>query len=391
MNEAHKPCPICGTATPHAFLRQPNVPVHQNLLFADAAAARAITRGELDMRVCADCGFVFNAAFDPALLAYGAGYDNTQECSPAFEAHLDERVRHLRGARGVQGHRIVEVGCGKGTFLRKLVADPSGRNTGYGFDPSYTGPDSDLDGRARFERRAYGPECAHILADTVVCRHVIEHVPAPCALLSAVRAALPATPKSRVFFETPCVEWILRNRVVWDLFYEHCSLFSAASLTNAFNRSGFRVESVSHVFSGQYLWLEAVPVDGAGAPRADSAGLPALAAGYATALPGQLDAWRATIHGHAGQGRIAVWGAGAKGCTFVNLVDPECTAIDCVIDLNPAKQGHFVAGTGHPIVDYHALPARGVQQIVLMNPNYRGENAALLAAAGIHARFLEPA
>jgi len=391
MSTAHPACPVCGTPVAHSFVRQTNVPVHQNLLFADAGAARAIPRGDLDMRVCGTCGFVFNAAFDASRLAYGADYDNTQDCSPAFDAHLDERVRHLINARGVRGHRIVEAGCGKGAFLRKLVAAPGSGNTGYGFDPSYTGPDTDLDGRLRFERSYYGPDCAHIVADTVVCRHVIEHVAAPLDLLRAVRRALAATPRARVFFETPCVEWILRRQVVWDLFYEHCSLFTAASLTHAFERAGFRVESVSHVFGGQYLWLEAVPADGAVPTVPDTAALRALADDYAAALPRRLDAWRATIRDQGGHGRIAVWGAGAKGATFVNLVDPDRTLIDCVIDLNPAKQNHFVAGTGHPIVDFRSLPARGVRQIVLMNPNYHDENAALLEAAGIGARFLEPA
>src|SRR5213078_3046347 len=93
-------------------------------------------------------------------------------------------------------------------------------------------------------------------ADVVVCRHVIEHIPRPLDLLRAVRQAVAARPHARVCFETPCVEWVLRNQVVWDFFYEHCSLFSAASLATAFRAAGFEVTDVRHVFHGQYLWLE---------------------------------------------------------------------------------------------------------------------------------------
>ena len=106
---------------------------------------------------------------------------------------------------------------------------PGAANTGVGFDPAYRGPDVDCSGRARFERRFYGPECADTAADVVVCRHVIEHVPRPVELLRTVRQALAASPHARVYLETPDAAWILRNQVLCDLFYEHCSLFTAPS------------------------------------------------------------------------------------------------------------------------------------------------------------------
>src|SRR5207237_10067808 len=62
---------------------------------------------------------------------------------------------------------------------------------------------------------------------------------------------------ARIFFEWPCIEWILANLVLLDFFYDHCSYFSAASLSTAFQVAGFEVQSVTHVFEGQYLWLEA--------------------------------------------------------------------------------------------------------------------------------------
>ena len=95
------------------------------------------------MAACAVCGFVFNRAFNPALLRYGPGYDNAQAGSPRFAAHLADLVRHLVERRGVRGARIVEIGCGNGDFLRRLVTWPGADNTGIGFDPAYRGPPSD--------------------------------------------------------------------------------------------------------------------------------------------------------------------------------------------------------------------------------------------------------
>jgi hypothetical protein len=71
----------------------------------------------------------------------------------------------------------------------------------------------------------------------------------------------------------------------------------------------------------------------------------------------------------------------SKGVTFANLIDPIRELIECVVDLNPNKQGHFVPLTAHPIVDYRTLRDREVATAILMNPNYEQENRALIAEA----------
>ncbi len=383
-------CPVCESLRLTSFLLRNQVPVHQNLVVTSRHAARSVTRGELDLAVCEDCGFVFNRAFDLARLAYGEDYDNTQSCSAYFDAYLDGLVKNLVERQGVCNSTIVEVGCGKGQFLRKLVSFPGANNNGFGFDPSYVGADVDLDGQLAFRRCYFDNTCADVAADVVVCRHVIEHVPEPMTLLHSVRAALRHSPKARVFFETPCVEWVLRNRVVWDFFYEHCSLFSAASLSLAFERAGFAVERVDHIFGEQYLWLEArvaetiLPATHQSRPETA-----ALALDYRADEETFRQQWLTGLLALKARGKVALWGAGAKGATFANLVDPDCTLIDCVVDLNPNKQGGYIPGTGHPIIAPADLPLRNIKSAVLMNPNYREENLRLLADTGIELDLID--
>jgi hypothetical protein len=50
-----------------------------------------------------------------------------------------------------------------------------------------------------------------------------------------------------------------------------------------------------------------------------------------------------------------------------------------VVDVNPAKQGRFIPGTGHPIIAPTALADFGVTHVLAMNPNYHAEIAADLA------------
>jgi len=378
---------VCSAGA-EEFLRRANVPVHQNLLMAEAAAARRATRGTLALNVCPDCGFVFNAAFDPSLLSYGPDYDNTQTLSAAFERHVAGLVRELVEVQGVRGCRIVEVGCGKGGFLRQLVAYPGAANVGVGFDPSYQGPLADLDGRLRFERRFFDG-AAGLTADIVVCRHVIEHVPDPLQLLRSVRSALASSPRARVFFETPCALWILRHQVIWDFFYEHCSLFTADALAHAFTAAGFSVTTVRHVFGGQYLWLDGrvSSAETIATNRAES--LLALARQFAAAEAARVAGWRRDLERLAVVGPLAVWGAGAKGVTFCNLVDPDSKRIACVVDINPAKQGKYVAGTGHPILAPGQAVSEGIAAALVLNPNYVEEVAATLARHGSRAAVVD--
>ncbi|TMG79638.1 MAG: methyltransferase domain-containing protein [Betaproteobacteria bacterium] len=279
----------------------------------------------------------------------------------------------------------MEVGSGKGQFLRALVGDPANSNVGIGFDPSHEGPLEDLDGRLKFHRSYYGPEWSGLKADVVVSRHVIEHVPSPTALLQSVRAALNSSPHARVFFETPCVEWILRRRVVWDFFYEHCSLFSPASIRSAFETSGLRVDAVRHVFNEQYLWVEASVSSELLNVRYEAGSIPRLAREFAEAESSLTEGWRRRLSAATASGPVAIWGAGAKGATFANLVDPNRELIQCVIDLNPRKQGRYIGGTGHPIVDYGEIRSRGIRTVLMMNPNYLDECRELLKQAEIRA------
>ena len=378
-------CPVCGGAAAPFLLRR-NVPVHQNLIVRDEVAARALGRGTLHLHACEACGFVFNAAFDGTLLSYGASYDNTQSHSPAFEVYVEHLAERLV-RQGVQHARIVEIGCGKGGFLRALVRRGAG-NRGVGFDPSYDGPDTDEGGRVRFERRFYDESCGGLDADVVVCRHVIEHIPDPVALLGLVRRTLGGRP-ARVFFETPCVEWILENDVIWDFFYEHCSYFTADSLTTAFARAGFDVSAIERTFGGQYLFADARPAAAGPAPPRRAGDIPRLAREFAAREAARIDLLRAQVDALGRDGRVALWGAAAKGVTVANLIDPDRRLFACVVDLNPNKQGALLPGTAHPIVAPAALPAHHVRTAVLTNPNYFDENARLLRDAGLDVRLVD--
>jgi len=381
-------CPICASACVEQFLTRKDVPVHQNLILHDQHSAVTLARGDLSLALCGGCGFVFNRSFDAAKISYGEQYDNTQSHSNVFSDYIDELVGYLVCDRKVRNRRIVEIGCGKGTFLRRLVEFPDAGNSGIGYDLSYVGPKTDLNGRLRFESRYYRPEYDNVRADVVILRHVIEHVPDPVSLLRSIKTVLMSSPHSQLFIETPSVEWILQNHVIWDFFYEHCSYFNSHSLTTALQACGLTVERLRRLFGDQYLWVEST-LNGAslGITRPDSIRRLALEFS-ATELVIKKSCIRG-IEESLANGTVAIWGAGAKGVTLANLVDPERRRICCIVDVNPQKQGCYLPGTGHPIVAPGELAAFGVKSAILMNPNYRDENLCILRNLGFDIALID--
>lgn len=364
-------CALCGRIEKEAFLVRSGVPVHQNLPRPTRAEALAVRRGDLELVACSACGLVWNRAFDPALTQYGEGYDNDQGFSGAFSDHTRALVESLRAERG-ERDRIVEIGCGNGSFLRAVCA--STEASGLGLDPSYEGPEVVDGGRVRFLREKLGrgaPLGGVPEAGVVLCRHVIEHIDEPLDLLGIARDML--GPGGLAYFETPDVVPILEGVVLYDFFYEHCSYFTPRSLSFAFERAGFGAASIEHVFGGQYLFARARRGEPSGRGPDDGGHVAALAARYRERERARIAHVDRGLDGLASRGAVAVWGAGAKGVTFAGLFDARADRLAGVVDINPRKQGMFVPGTGHPIFGPRELSDRGITDVVVMNPVYLDE------------------
>lgn len=386
-----KSCPICSAPDPVRLDARDDVPVLMNRLYATAQAGREAARGPLSLRGCAACGFVWNAAFDPDLIVYDADYENDQTHSPAFTRHVHARACDVVSA-APQGQPVdyLEVGCGQGNFISEVAQVAGSRlRSAEGFDPAWRGADGEGPSGARIHICYFDKTTASRLQQSpnvVATRHTIEHVPDPVAFLTAIREALGTKAQATIFVETPCVEWILKHEAMQDFFYEHCSLFTADSLSYALQRAGFVNAHVDHVFGEQYLWARAETTG-----AADQTGVkPPMRARPALEGVRQkfVERWRADLEKRAADGPVALWGAGAKGVNFAVMTDPDRTLIDHVIDINPAKQGKHLPVSGLPVLAPQAAAERAPKTIYVMNPNYLDEIRENAASVGIAAQFI---
>jgi len=129
-------CPNCrSSASCHPFYEVRGVPTNSCLLVDDRGRALDFPTGDIMLAVCGECGFIFNASWDPDRTIYSDQYEETQGFSPTFNAFNRAIAEELISGYDIRGKRVLEIGCGKGEFLSLICK--LGGNRGIGYDPSF--------------------------------------------------------------------------------------------------------------------------------------------------------------------------------------------------------------------------------------------------------------
>jgi hypothetical protein len=340
------------------IFKQKPPPVFQNKVYATQVEAEKATSGQVTLVQSTVSGFIFNKDFDNDLMVYDKNYQNEQANSPTFQQHL-HAVFELLMQFGVREKKVVEIGCGKGHFLEILRTS---HIDAIGFDPTY-------EGDKEYVVKEYFSEKSNISAQVIILRHTLEHIPSPFAFLHTIAKANHY--QGMVFIEVPTFDWIVQKKAFWDVFYEHCNYFTEASLAIMFNKS-----ITGSFFGGQYIYVWADLKD---LKDKIEENLP-----LTNSEPNFIKQIQHIQQQLNESENVAIWGAGAKGSTFLNLLDNNREKVKYVIDINPAKQNKFIAGTGHPIYSPAMLNQDPVQTIWIMNENYIEEIKTTVNNNNIH-------
>ena len=307
--------------------------------------------------------------------------------TPTFNAFHERLARDLIARFDMHGKRVVELGCGQGEFVTMLAE--LGDNQGFGFDQVIRAPGKR--GKVTVIRDFYAEPFGDVAPDFVCCKMTLEHVHDVAEFLGRLRRTVGDRPETVVFFMIPEVTRILNLRAFWDIYYEHCSYWSPGSLARAFRLAGFDPITVWTEYNDQYVLIAARPGSGNSETLRNEETPRALAAkvrSFADAVVADQTRWRGWLNRLRRAGQKAVlWGGGSKGVSFLTTLDIR-EGFDYAVDINPRRNGTFVAGTGQQIVMPQFLKQYQPDVVIIMSPIYVPEIRAQLEGMGVHPRCL---
>ena len=340
-------CPLTGSKNTKIIYEQKGVPLIQNMVYSNPKIAKAAKKIDVSLAQSLENGFVFSANFNESIIDYDQHYQNEQSNSVFFQEHLRNVIKILKD-NNLLGKKIVEIGCGKAYFMNMLL--DQGEDV-IGFDPTYEGDSPEV------IKDFFSDKYSNIGAETIILRHTLEHISKPFHFIQTVAKA--NNNKGFIYIEVPTFEWIVDNNASEDIFYEHCNYFTLETLQQFFT------ESVGgHFFNGQYIYVIA---DLSKVKKQIDQRTIKL---YNIRFKDKIKAYNELVMKHS---NLAIWGAGAKGSTFLNLIDADASRVKCVIDINPKKQNMFLGGTGHPIIKPEDVYKYNIENAIVMNINYQNE------------------
>jgi hypothetical protein len=225
-------------------------------------------------------------------------------------------------------------------------------------------------------REFFTEDTNEVAPDLLCCKMTLEHIGQTHRFIESVRSVAHRK-NSIIFFQVPDVDRILRECAFWDIYYEHCSYFSATSLRHLFVGTGFAVQKIWTGYDGQYLMIVTSPEEHEpDVTRGDTEGVAAiirLSDSFAATVARSRAKWLSRLSNWVAAGqRTVLWGSGSKAVAFLTTLGVQ-DEIEHAVDINPYRVGKFLPGTGQRIVAPSFLRDYQPDNVVIMNPVYRDE------------------
>lgn len=372
----HKPeCRVCGGALFDApLLCYTNMPKAAQGMPgpADLAEDAGV---DMDVWQCAGCGLV-QLVVPP--VPYYKEVIRAAAVSADMAAFRRQQFAGWARQYGLVGRKVIEIGCGRGEYLRLLaesgvdafgieaapasVAEACGAGLrvtqAYAGDAGFAGPDGPYDG--------------------FCILNFMEHMPDLPQVLANINRLL--TPGGVGLIEVPNFDMMLRKGLFAEFVTDHLYYFTKDTLAHTLGGHGFDVVECGEILHDYVI--------SATVRRREPLDVRALSANESV-LGAALEAYLEKF----GPNRVAIWGAGHQAFAVMALYSLG-GRVRYVVDSAPFKQGRFTPATHIPIVPPERLAEDPVDAIIVMAGGYSDEVVRLVKnrwAPGVQVAILRHA
>ena len=377
-------CRSCGSERLTDFLSLGSMPLSDGLLRAEQLD-QPEQRFPLDVTFCNECSLVqIRETVDPEVL-FCDDYPYYSSFSDALVEHSRRNVEAQIADRSLSANSLVIELASNDGYLLQWYAN-AGINV-LGIDPA-EGPAKTAIERGIPTRTAFfSSELAASLraetggADVIHANNVLAHVADTNGFVAGIATVLKDDGIAVV--EVPYVKDLIDHCEFDTIYHEHLCYFSVTALATLFARHGLSLNDVAPltIHGGSLrLFVEkksaptARVLDYLEAERRE--GLDAI--DYYVGFADRVTAVKAALLDliadvRADGGRLAAYGAAAKGAILLNYVGLGSADVDFVVDRNVHKQGRFMPGVHIPIVDPSKLLEAMPSHVLLLPWNFRDE------------------
>ena len=322
--------------------------------FCKTQAEALEQRCELILKECACCGLIQLTAVP---VAYHKDVIRSAAVSSVLLKQKQHQFQQFIDAHGLQGKKVLEVGCGRGEFL-KVLNDLNVQ--AFGIEHSQASVDQCVAAGLQVEQ-AYIASRDTLLKtgrfDAFLFLMFLEHVPAPRETLLGLANNL--NEGAPGIIEVPSFDFLVRKNLLTEFIADHLSYFTQSTLSSLLCTVGFEVLEM-HESRDDYVLSATVrkrkPLK---LPTNDPA-------------QGQLASdVRRFLDLHVGR-LVAVWGAGHQALTSISVFGIE-SRLAMVVDSAPSKQGLFTPGSGLLVEHPSALITKGIEAVIVMAGSYSDE------------------
>lgn len=354
-----KKCIVCGAPLGKPILTCSGMPASaQNI--PDESEVKFDSGIDLDLCACPKCGLV---QFDCEPVDY---YRDTIRAGGFTQTMVDlRRSQYDRFIKkyNLTGKKFVEVGCGRGEFLKVLTEFPV---EAYGIENRESLVDIAVQNGLNVKKNFTESTDTVIEGgpfDAFLSFNFLEHQPYPNTMLSCIYNNL--TEGGYGLITVPSFEYILKNDGYYELLHDHIVYFTQDTLAFLFEKNGFKV------LESRLCLPDTIEVIVQKKSAPNVKGLErnrgALKKDFAEFVNEKIQ------HGK----KVAIWGASHQGFTIAATTEMG-EKIEYIIDSAPFKQGRYAPASHIKIVSPDYSREHPVDCIIIVAPGYTDEIAQII-------------